>query len=156
MANDKSLADVNRLIELHWQIIAALEKVRGLMLGEAGETPAAPKALAAPKPMLAAQREKAPKRERPAPEPVLADFEQEVDGVRFACTEQQHAFIDMLGASDYVTGAQVFPLHDNSKHRFQCSLKDLKARMAAAGVQAVINSYVRLGYRLEKIEAGGP
>jgi hypothetical protein len=145
MQSDDALRSIEALIEHHWQIVAALEKARDLMRGGAAVAPVAQKALPPP----------ARKPARKVPE-VAADFTQEIDGVSFACTEQQHAFIEMLGEHEYVRGPMAFPLFDGNERRFDASLKDLRARLVAANVQAQIVGYRKQGYRLEKIEAEAP
>jgi hypothetical protein len=146
MQNQSALKAIDDMIDHHWRVVAALEKARDLMRGGA-VVPVAdpPRALPAPKNSPA-------KRTGRASGKSFA-FTQTIDDVSFACTEQQHAFVEMLGEHDFVTTAMAVVLWDNKNPAFWAALKQLRGIMVEAGVQAEIVSHPGQGYRLEAFAA---
>lgn len=147
MQNLIALRAIADLIEQQRQIISALEKARDLM-GGGVVAPVAGPGVALP----ALQISPAKRTGTPRGKSSFA-FTQTIDGVSFSCTEQQHAFVEMLGEHDYVTTAMAVALWDNKKPLFWKELKWLRDRMVAAGVQAQIVNYGSAGYRLEAFTA---
>jgi hypothetical protein len=144
MQNEAAIKAIEGLIEHHWRVVAALEKARDLMQGGvAAVAPVAEKPKALPAPL----NKPAPRTGRPSSKSF--DFTQEIDGVSFSCTEQQHAFVEMLGQHEYVTTEMAVALWDNKVAAFWAALKQLRDFMVEAGVQAAIVTYPRQGYRLE-------
>jgi hypothetical protein len=146
MQNEAAMKAIEDLIEHHWQVVAALEKARDLMRGGAGRglsqsIPDKPRALPPPRNVAA------PRTGRPSTKSF--DFVQDIDGVAFSCTEQQHAFVELLGEHDFVTTEMAVVLWDNKMPAFWAALKQLRGFMVEAGVQAAIVSHPGTGYRLE-------
>jgi hypothetical protein len=155
MRNDEAIASLDVMISHHMGVLAALQKARDVLAGDATPAPPALKALPAPahfKRRKAAQpgTPAKPKRLSTARATDTADYSAEVDGISFACTEMQAAVIGLFAQDvEYVTGGMVLPLYDNKKWKWWASLEYLRARMKAAGIVASINTYHRKGYRLE-------
>jgi hypothetical protein len=146
MQNHNALKAIDDLIEHYGRVVAVLEKARNLVR-DGAVVPVADM----PRGLPAVQNSPAKRTGRPGSQSLT--FTQVIDGVSFSCTEQQHAFVEMLGEHDYVTTAMAVVLWDNKLAAFWAALKRLRGFMVQAGVPAAIATYPKQGYRLEAFAA---
>lgn len=142
-----NLRHIDNIIAAREEELDCLRKAREILDTEAPR--AAKKQM---KLLPAPKTHKPPKPSRAANDDGRAGGAVEIAGIELPVTEQQQAFVELLGAHDYVGKALYLPLFDNNVARAKAAIVNLRDRLAAAKVTAKITGYKRQGFRLEVAE----